>query len=139
MDDPNHMTSRREDLDQFRKAKFGRTKSYAYGDGTLRTMSMMSQQQSDKRNTAPIGGIAPSMFAAGNAARTRRGGLTTLAESEDGHNVLPSEGEDTDIGESPCPAPPAKASVLKNKRASRGPIQRAETYNGPMTTIGMVY
>ena len=32
MDDPYHAASRKEDLDQFRRAKFGRTKSYAYGD-----------------------------------------------------------------------------------------------------------
>ncbi|THH04561.1 hypothetical protein EW146_g10145, partial [Bondarzewia mesenterica] len=32
MDDPHHAAARKEDLEQFRKAKYGRTKSYAYGD-----------------------------------------------------------------------------------------------------------
>src|ERR1700737_4754344 len=72
MDDPNYASSRREDLDQFRKAKFGRTKSYAYGDGAIK-VNMMSQQsqQQQKRNTAPSGG-PNSLFAAATVARTRR-------------------------------------------------------------------
>jgi len=31
MDDPHHAAAHREGLDQFRKAKFGCTKSYAFG------------------------------------------------------------------------------------------------------------
>ncbi|KAF9466332.1 hypothetical protein BDZ94DRAFT_1187713 [Collybia nuda] len=125
MDDPEHSASRREDLDQFRKAKFGRHKSYAYGDGAGKT-SLMSQQQ--KRNTAPSGGPNP-LFAAANAARTRRGGgasLMTLAE--DGNSTADADDTDTDLGDSPCP-PPTKAAALKGKRMGRAPIARAETYN----------
>lgn len=124
MDDPNYAVSRREDLDQFRKAKFGRTKSYAYGEGVVK-MNMMTQQQ-QKRSTAPSGG-PNALFAAADAARTRRGGpLTTLAE--DGNTTAHSEDEDTDIGDSPCP-PPTKATAFKGKKLTRVPFARAETYN----------
>lgn len=125
MDDPNHALSRKEDLDQFRKAKFGRTKSYAYGDGAVK-LNMMSQQQ-QKRNTAPSGGSS-QLFAAADAARTRRTGpLTTLAE--DGNATAPSDDDDTDIGDSPCP-PPTRNCAFKGKKLSRAPFVRAETY-GP--------
>jgi M-phase inducer tyrosine phosphatase len=126
MDDPSHATSRREDLDQFRKARFGRTKSYAYGDGAVKA-NMMSQQsqQQQKRNTAPN-----SLFAAATVAHTRRAGagpLTTLAE--DGNNAPPSDGDETDdLGDSPCP-PPSKTSAFKGKKVGRV-LARAETY-GP--------
>lgn len=124
MDDPNYATSRREDLDQFRKAKFGRTKSYAYGDGAVK-LNMMSQQQ-PKRNTAPSG--SNPLFAAANAARTRRAGpLSTLCE--DGNTTAHSDDDDTDIGDSPCP-PPTKACAFKGKKIGRPPFTRAETY-GP--------
>lgn len=125
MDDPEHATSRREDLDQFRKARFGRHKSYAYGDGAGK-ISLSSQQL--KRNTAPSGGPNP-LFAAANAARTRRGGgasLMTLAE--DGNTTAEADDTDTDLGDSPCP-PPTKAAAVKGKRTSRAPMIRAETYN----------
>jgi M-phase inducer tyrosine phosphatase len=126
MDDPVYAASRREDLDQFRKAKFGRHKSYTYGDNKA-SLQSMSQQQ--KRNTAPSGGHN-SLFAAANAARTRRGGggsLTTLAE--DGNTTADADDTDTDIGDSPCPPPPVKANALKSKKTGRAPIVRAETYN----------
>ncbi|GLB35383.1 putative rhodanese Homology domain containing protein [Lyophyllum shimeji] len=123
MDDPTHAASRREDLDQFRKARFGRHKSYAYGDA-LSKMTSASQQQ--KRNTAPSGG-PNQVFAAANAARTRRGGaLTTLPE--DGNTTADADDTDTDLGDSPCP-PPTKAGALKAKRLGRAPLARAETYN----------
>lgn len=125
MDDPEHATSRREDLDQFRKARFGRHKSYAYGDSAGK-ISLASQQL--KRNTAPSGGPNP-LFAAANAARTRRGGgasLMTLAE--DGNTTADADDTDTDLGDSPCP-PPTKAAAVKGKRTSRAPMIRAETYN----------
>jgi len=124
MDDPNHATSRREDLDQFRKAKFGRTKSYAYGDGAVK-MNMMSQQsQQQPKRSAP----SNPPFAAASAARTRRAGpLTTLAE--DGGTNAHSDGDDTDLDDSPCP-PPTKTSAFKGKKIGRAPLARAETY-GP--------
>lgn len=125
MDDPNHASSRREDLDQFRKTKFGRHKSYAYGDGPVKSLSQ--QQQQPKRNTVPN---APhSLFAAATAARTRRsgaGGLMTLAE--DGNGTTDADDTDTDIGDSPCP-PPTKATTFKGKKIGRLMV-RSETY-GP--------
>ncbi|KAH7912126.1 hypothetical protein BJ138DRAFT_829673 [Hygrophoropsis aurantiaca] len=120
MDDPNHALSRREDLDQFRKAKFGRTKSYAYGEGPMK----MALQPQPKRNTAPTG--ATQLFAAANAARTRRNGLSTLAEI--GNTTIPTDDEDTDIGDSPCP-PPTKGVLSKAKKLGRAPLARAETYD----------
>ncbi|KAH7889241.1 hypothetical protein F5I97DRAFT_1923807 [Phlebopus sp. FC_14] len=122
MDDPNHALSRREDLDQFRKAKFGRTKSYAYGDLGSK-MTGITQQQQPKRNTAPAG--APQLFAAANAARTRRNGLSTLAEIG---NITQTDDEETDIGDSPCP-PPTKVVLSKAKKLGRAPIARAETFD----------
>lgn len=123
MDDPTHAASRREDLDQFRKARFGRHKSYAYGDGAGKT-SLLSQQ---KRNTAPSGGPNP-LFAAANAARTRRGGASLMTLVEDGNTTADADDTDTDLGDSPCP-PPTKATTFKGKRMGRAPLVRAETYN----------
>jgi M-phase inducer tyrosine phosphatase len=141
MDDPNHATSRREDLDQFRRAKFGRTRSYAYGDGAAGAVKMsLPSQQQQKRNTAPgTGASSHPLFAAANAARTRRGGggggggLTTLPE--DGSSAGHSDDEDTDIGDSPCP-PPSKGVGLafKGSKIGRAPLARAETY-GPIRMI----
>ncbi|KAG8217884.1 hypothetical protein J3R82DRAFT_6050 [Butyriboletus roseoflavus] len=125
MDDPSHALSRREDLDQFRKAKFGRTKSYAYGDLSSKASSVAQQQQQQppsKRSTAPS---APQLFAAANAARTRRNGLSTLTEIG---NLTMTDDEETDIGDSPCP-PPTKGVSSKVKRLARGPITRAETFD----------
>ncbi|KAK7467081.1 m-phase inducer phosphatase [Stygiomarasmius scandens] len=125
MDDPMHAASRRGDLDQFRKTKFGRHKSYAYGDPGAKN-TLLSQQQM-KRNSAPTSG-PPTMFAAGNAARSRRGGsLMTL--TEDGSHTADGDETDIDIGDSPCP-PPTKAAASKSKKAGRAPLSRAETY-GP--------
>ncbi|KAF9246131.1 hypothetical protein BU15DRAFT_39576 [Melanogaster broomeanus] len=129
MDDPSHAVSRREDLDQFRKAKFGRTKSYAYGDLGSKVTSMTQQQQQQqqqqpKRNTAPAA-AGVQLFAAANAARTRRNGLSTLAEIG---NITQTDDEETDIGDSPCP-PPTKGALSKAKRLGRGPITRAETFD----------
>ncbi|KAG6831292.1 hypothetical protein H0H92_011499 [Tricholoma furcatifolium] len=124
MDDPTHAASRREDLDQFRKARFGRHKSYTYGDGAGKT-GLVPQQQ--KRNTAPSGGPNQA-FAAANAARSRRGGLMTLPE--DGNSsIADADDTDVDIGDSPCP-PPNKNAAFKSKRlGGRAPLARAETYN----------
>ncbi|KAI0781333.1 hypothetical protein BD413DRAFT_600716 [Trametes elegans] len=136
MDDPHYAASRKEDLDQFRKGKFGRTKSYAYGEGKMLSMTSAAQQVQGgqpKRNTVPSGGPS-SLFAAANAARTRRGGLHTL--QEDGSPGHESDGDDTDIGDSPCP-PPSKGVVFKGKKINRVPLARAETY-GP-TRMAMGY
>ncbi|KAF8968373.1 hypothetical protein BDZ97DRAFT_1916212 [Flammula alnicola] len=128
MDDPNHATSRREDLDQFRKAKFGRHKSYAYGDGASKSLSFGQQpQQQPKRNTAPS---APqSLFAAATAARSRRTGNGLMTLAEDGNVTADADDTDTDLGDSPCP-PPVKATTFKGKKPVRNSIVRAETY-GP--------
>ncbi|KAI9570429.1 hypothetical protein HD554DRAFT_2018696 [Boletus coccyginus] len=125
MDDPSHALSRREDLDQFRRAKFGRTKSYAYGDLSSRGSAMTQQQQQQpqsKRNTAPG---TSQLFAVANAARTRRDGLSTLTEIG---NLTMTDDEETDIGDSPCP-PPTKGISSKVKRLVRTPIGRAETFD----------
>jgi len=126
MDDPRFVVSRNEDMDQFRKAKFGRHKSYTYGDGPFKAPVASQQQPQAKRNTAPSGGPIP-LFAAANAARTRRGGGLSMLP-EDGNSTAHSD-EDTDIGDSPCP-PPTKTITFKGKKIGRGPITRAETY-GP--------
>ena len=125
MDDPHYAQSRKEDLDQFRKGKFGRTKSYAYGEGKM--VSALSQQP--RRNTAPSGGPT-HLFAAANAARTRRGGLGNSALqmlAEGGSVDHESDGDDTDIGDSPCP-PPTKTVTYKVKKAGR--LGRTETFDG---------
>lgn len=85
MDDPNYAHSRREDLDQFRKGKFGRTKSYAYGEGKSGLLLSQPAAGQPKRSSAPTGGVT-TLFAAGNAARTRRtqGMLQTLQEDSSG-------------------------------------------------------
>ncbi|KAI1788465.1 hypothetical protein LXA43DRAFT_974805 [Ganoderma leucocontextum] len=133
MDDPHYAASRKEDLDQFRKGKFGRTKSYAYGEAKMLSMTSAAQQvqaAQPKRSSAPSG----SLFAAATAARSRRGGLQPLVE--DGSVDYESDGGDTDIGDSPCP-PPTKGVVFKGKKMGRAPLARAETY-GP-ARIGMGY
>ncbi|KAJ7063149.1 hypothetical protein C8F01DRAFT_59249 [Mycena amicta] len=119
MDDPIHTASRDGGLDQLRKTKFGRHKSYAYGDGASKISNL---PQPPKRNTIPAG--PGSIFAAASAARSRRGGsLTTLAE--DGNMTADTEDTDVDLGDSPCPAPPK--AVKKSTRT----LARAETY-GPV-------
>jgi len=141
MDDPNHADSRREDLDQFRKAKFGRHKSYAYGDGKGLPFGQQQQPQ-PKRNTAP-----QSLFAAAaTAARSRRvlssgacfgangstgnsgaNPLSTLVE--DGNVTVDADDTDTELGDSPCP-PPTKATMMKGKKLVPRGMVRSETY-GP--------
>ncbi|KDR81820.1 hypothetical protein GALMADRAFT_221686 [Galerina marginata CBS 339.88] len=151
MDDPNHATSRREDLDQFRKAKFGRHKSYAYGDngskGGLPFGQTQQQQQQPKRNTAPSGSAPLSMFAAATAARSRRGGnaLVTLVEQEGNATVdADAEDTDTDLGDSPCPPPIKSAGSFKSGSlgmkkmgmTGRGMV-RAETYGPARFGLGL--
>ena len=136
MDDPHYARDCREDLDQFRKARFGRTRSYAYGDS--RSSQSTSQQMQSQRISAPSVG-SNSLFAAANAARTRRtgnafeAGLSTL--NEDAHSTIPSSDDDLHDGVecSPCPPPMAKSSLvggLKVRRDSlsnRNALQRAQT------------
>lgn len=125
MDDPYHAASRKEDLDQFRKAKFGRTKSYAYGD----TMGIAALKAA-KRNP----GTVQPLFAATSVTHSHReisdSGLRAVPEDS---YIMPSEDEETDIGDSPCP-PPSKNPGIKAKKlglgGTRGPLMRAETY-GP--------
>ncbi|KAL0947079.1 hypothetical protein HGRIS_013220 [Hohenbuehelia grisea] len=124
MDDPSHANARREDLDHFRKAKFGRHKSYTYGDGGAKMI--VSQPSQPKRNTVPNG--ANPLFAAANAARTRRGGASGLSTlPEDSNMTSHSDDEDTDIGDSPCP-PPTKATAFKPLKRPTRTLVRAETY-----------
>ncbi|CAK5277468.1 unnamed protein product [Mycena citricolor] len=112
MDDPAHTTSRDGGLDALRKTKFGRHKSYAYGDAVNKTSASSSTQNpQSKRNTLPAG--PGSMFAAANAARTRRGG-SLMPLSEDGHGPTDAEETDEDLGDSPCP--PANKGIRKGPR-----------------------
>lgn len=131
MDDPHYAASRKEDLDQFRKGKFGRTKSYAYGEGKNNLSNALQQP---KRSSAPSGGVT-TLFAAGNVARSRRtnGLLQTLQEDSSG--AQQSDDDDTDIGDSPCP-PPNKGVVFKGKKIARAPLTRAETYGPSRMTLG---
>ena len=126
MDDPKHLASRREDLDQFRKAKFGRHKSYAFGDIGGKAL------QSSKRNTAPSNG-SNNLFVAANTARPRRsggsGGTVLMPLAEDVNNTCDTDDTDTDIGDSPCP-PPTRTAPFRGKKLGRAPLARAETY-GP--------
>ncbi|KIY71553.1 Rhodanese-like protein [Cylindrobasidium torrendii FP15055 ss-10] len=118
MDDPQHSASRREDLDQFRKNKLGRTKSYAYGDAIIRPPS---QPTGSKRSTMPANN--GSIFTSGNAARARRAGSASLRTLNEDHSLSVDEETDADIGDSPCPPPTKHAG-------GRMPMTRAETY-GP--------
>lgn len=144
MDDPNHAIARREDLDQFRKVKLGKHKSYAYGEGaskasstTVNTVistsqSQVSQSQS-KRNTAPLTNSS-QMYAAANIARGRRTRLLATLQEDAGNMIAEAEDTDTDIGDSPCP--PTKNGVLKGKRNARVSVSRVETYGSDRMTLG---
>lgn len=148
MDDPSYAVSRQQDLDHFRKGKFGRTKSYAYGDvGAAKVLGPQQQQQQqqqvdrkEKRADAgrraamqPMSGISQAFSNAANAGagQTRvkpaqsqvlmGGTLRSLAEDGD-----MTEGEDTDLGDSPCPPPP-KVTAYKAIGKKRAPLARSET------------
>ncbi|KAF7796724.1 hypothetical protein EIP86_007907 [Pleurotus ostreatoroseus] len=129
MDDPHFASHRSQDLDQFRKGKFGRTKSYAYGEGKNNLLTALQP----KRSSAP--GVATGLFAAGNMARARRtnGMLQTLQEDTSGA----TDDDDDDIGDSPCP-PPSKAAGFQmlGKKLPRAPLSRAETYGPSRLALG---
>ena len=134
MDDPNYATSRKEDLDQFRKGKFGRTKSYAYGEGKNGlTAALAAPAAQPKRSSAPTS--VNALFAAGHAARSRRtpGMLQTLQEDSSAIQT-DNEDDETDIGDSPCP-PPNKGVAFKGGKMPRMPLVKAETY-GPSRMLG---
>jgi M-phase inducer tyrosine phosphatase len=125
MDDPNYAASRREDLDHFRKAKLGRTKSYAYGDMMgLRGSNL--QKHNTTNTTQP-----KQLFTTTNTARSccvaSNNGLTVVPEDL---CTLASEDEETDVGDSPCP-PPSKNTCLKVKKlglgGTRGPLSRFQS------------
>lgn len=132
MDDPRYAVSRKEDLDQFRKGKFGRTKSYAYGESKN---GLVAAVQQPKRSSAPPREATTALFA-GNPARTRRtnGLLQTL--QEDSSITQNTDDEDTDIGDSPCPPPTRTAAYKGGKKMSRPPMSRAETYGPSRMTLG---
>lgn len=131
MDDPLHAASRKEDLDQFRKGKFGRTKSYAYGEGKGGLLG--ARDRESKRSSAPPSQAPTATMFGGGAvkpSRSRRtnGMLQTL--QEDTSLTQQSDDEDTDIGDSPCP-PPNKGVTFMGKKMPRAALARAETYGGP--------
>lgn len=145
MDDPNHAIARKEDLDQFRKVKLGRHKSYAYGEGANKTtssttvttvtstsQSQISQPQS-KRSTAPLAGPV-QMFTAGNIARGRRTRVLATLQEDTGNMITEADDTDTDIGDSPCP--PTKTGMLKGKRTARAPLSRVEMYGSDRMALG---
>ncbi len=129
MDDPNHAASRREDMDHFRKATFGRTKSYAYGDAIGLRVSKLRNQNNNNNNAAQPG----QLFTTATANTVRLCGVI----SDDGLGVVPedchvllSEDEETDIGDSPCP-PQSKNAGFKAKKlglGGRSQLMRAETW-----------
>lgn len=152
MDDPHYARDCREDLGQFRtKTRFARTRSYAYGE-TSRSVPASQQNQSSQnhRNTAPSGGGGvTSLFAAANAARTRRAGtvgessapgLSTLAEDILANTTGSDDSCLGGVDGSPCPPPTAKvtasgtmAMAMLNARrnsasSGRAPLQRAQTF-----------
>ena len=146
MDDPQFARDRRQDLDQFRtKSRFGRTRSYAYGEAFKASQGQKDQQPPNpyshhQRNSAPNA----SLMVAAGISRPRRSGedaapsyLSTLEEdsmlgmtsiSSDESGIL--EGVD----KSPCPPPTARFSKglmgmpnTKRNNTGRGPLQRAQT------------
>ena len=132
MDDPNHAASRKEDMDHFRKATFGRTKSYAYGDTIGLRVSKPRNQSNNNNAMQP----APSaqLFATATANnRVRSCGVISdngLGMVPEDCHVLLSEDEETDIGDSPCP-PQSKNTGFKPKKlglGGRGQLMRAETW-----------
>jgi len=143
MDDPNHAIARREDLDQFRKVKFGKHKSYAYGEcaskasstivNAVTSQSQVSQFQS-KRNTAPLADSS-QMYATANIARGRRTRLLATLQEDAGNMIAEAEDTDTDIGDSPCP-PPTKNGMLKGKKNGRVSVSRVETYGSDRMALG---
>lgn len=135
MDDPHHKKLRNDELDQFRKGKFGRTKSYAYGEGKN---GLMAALQQTKRSSAPSGGSSNSLFATGNAARSRRSNSMLQTLQEDNSLGVPTDDEDdVDLGDSPCPPPTKAAGVsIAGKRMARAPLHRAETYGPSRMTLG---
>jgi M-phase inducer tyrosine phosphatase len=120
MNEAGHETKCEGGLDNFRKGKWGRTRSYTYGDVHARSRPNSLQGASlakppSNRNTAPSGAAGvPSLFAAANAARSRRVGglagpeestLAPLAENDHDHEANTSgSGMDSEcVEESPCP------------------------------------
>lgn len=132
MDDPNHAASRKEDMDHFRKATFGRTKSYTYGEAIGHRASSKPRNQSNNIHaTQPT--QPAQLFTAAAANRVRSCGVVNDnglgVVPEDGH-VLLSEDEETDIGDSPCP-PQSKNTGFKAKKPGLGGrcrLMRAETW-----------
>jgi M-phase inducer tyrosine phosphatase len=125
MDDPNHAASRREDMDHFRKATFGRTKSYAYGDAIGLRVSKPRNHNSN--NTTQPAQLFTTAITARSYCLVSDKGLGVVPED---CQVLLSEDEDTDIGDSPCP-PQSKNAGFKAKKlglGGRGQLMRAETW-----------
>jgi M-phase inducer tyrosine phosphatase len=132
MDDPNHAASRKEDMDHFRKATFGRTKSYAYGEAIGLRVSKPRNQSNNNNATQPA--QPAQLFTTAAANRVRSCGVI----SDNGLGVVPedchmllSEDEETDIGDSPCP-PQSKNAGFKAKKLGLGgrcQLMRADTFH----------
>jgi M-phase inducer tyrosine phosphatase len=127
MDDPTHAASRREDLDQFRKTRFGRNKSFAYGDGLGK---LSSSQPGGKRNLTPPEGSAFAAAAAKPRLNQRVASSSLMPLHEHANISMDGDDTDIDIGDSPCP-PANKGGA---RRIGRG-LMRSETYHA----VRMVY
>lgn len=109
MDHANHAEQAENGLDQIRRTKFGRHRSYTYGD---RATSLARLPQ---RTSAPAGSIPFNP----TATRPRRGtlssGLDTLHESHD-----TSHSDDSNhLDDSPCP-PSSKTAALRATKGRMG-------------------
>ena len=148
MDDPGYIDARDMDLDNFRRGKWGRTQSYTYGQtliGTSGFTSLPSGASSstaisrEHRKTAPSGGPCGggSMFAAANAARGRRAGVTVKELStldEDASSSGHEDSESNDLHDSPCPPPSKGSSRLSSLSGARSGIDRVLSFGSTTTS-----
>lgn len=121
MNHPAFAEQRKEEMEQLRRnAKSNRTKPHSYGESKG---GLVDELRQPNRNTAPVAGSS-QLFAAGNAARTRRNGILATLDEDPSH-IMQSDDDDTDIGDSPCP-PPTKGVGLKKLGRARA-LTRVET------------
>lgn len=123
MDDPKHAMSRAEDLNLFRKAKFGRTKSYAFGEAPGSKAGQVQQVQTHPPKRSISSNASTVLFPASNPSRSQRNSAPLDPLPEDGNATFDGDDTDIDIGDSPCP-PPSKTA---GKRIGRT-LARTETY-----------
>lgn len=127
MDDPQHKVSAKTGMELFeRKTKFGRTKSYAYGDqvSSRSLSSRATELHQQKQMPAPA---TNSLFAAAAINPKRPSGKSLLSPKD---AIAPSDDEDeTDIGDSPCPQPNRPGAFKPRKLSTVRQLMRSETYD----------